>query len=225
MGVESLLGLPGAQAAQAGPPLGSVIMSTLGIIAQTLMVIVPIMVVVVLVWRFKKFPVKVLFFRKRGKNVELDADKAGRIKEKGVFKYKFMKFKNRALRIQPPELGEIYTGPKGNHLFLFEDDAGIFRPITLHKSDNPGIALAPVSKAILFWQMNEIRDDLRRYEKPNMLLQYMPVIGIVLCGIFIVLMLVLVKGDLSATAKVVSQAIVKAAEIANPAAGAVAPGY
>lgn len=220
------LGLGGSQGSAAGPGMGAVAMQTFILFGKTLIFIIPIIILAFFIWRYKKFPVNVIFFRKRGRNVAIDKDKAGRVKERGVWKYKFMKFKNRALRMEPPELEDIYFGPKGNHLFLFETDAGVFSPIKLCRTSNPGVALTPISKSVQFWEQMEIRDAIHRFEKPNPWMQYMPVIGLATMGVFIVIMLVLVKGDLSATAQVVSNALIKTAEmVGGSGGGSVAPGY
>jgi len=227
-GIEKMFGLGGSTpsaAAPTGPGMGALMLSTLAYIGKALLLIVPFLIVAYLVYRMKRFPVKAYFFKRRGRNVEVVTDRAGRVKEPGgVEKYKFMKFKNRSIRIEPPDLHRVFHGPKGNYLFLWENNAGEYLPMDVEAPDNPGdAAFKPINRSIRFWENVEIRDALTRHGRENKWLQYAPHISFVLLAIFIIVLFAIIKGDLSETAKTVAQATVELAKIKAGTGGA--PGY
>lgn len=228
-GIERLFGLGSSTpqaTAPAGPGMGTIIMSTLSYIGKTLVIIAPFLIAAFLIYRMKRFPVKAYFFKRRGRNVEVVKDRAGRIRAPGgVEKYRFMKFKNRNIRIEPPDLHKVFHGPKGNYLFLWENNAGEYLPMDILERDNPGTAdFKPINRSIRFWENVEIRDALTRHGIKNKWLQYAPHISFVLLAIFIIVLFAIIKGDLSDAAKTVAQATVEMAKLRAGVDGG-APGY
>ena len=228
-GIENMFGMGSSASsagAPAGPGMGALMLSTISYVGKAILVLAPFLIAVFLIYRMKRFPVKAYFFKRRGRNVEVVTDRAGRIREPGgVEKYRFMKFKNKNIRIEPPDLQKVFHGPKGNYLFLWENNAGEYLPMDVLERENPGTAdFKPINRSIRFWENVEIRDALTRHGRENKWLQYAPHISFILLALFIIVLFAMIKGDLSSTAQTVAHATVELAKI-KAGMGGGAPGY
>lgn len=196
------------------------IIGSLAVVGKILFFFLPIIALVILYYMYKAHPIKVRIYQKRGNGYFLAEDRVGRTNINGVQKYKFLSFKRKGQTFEPPNFEDIWNGEKGQYLTLEEKNKGEFRPahFIAGNTDSDNVHIKPIDRATRYWESLEIRDKLRNYGNVNQMLQYIPVISLVVVGIFIVLALVIVKGDLSETAQIVANSVVQLSKQA-PATG------
>ena len=185
----------------------------LNLLKMLSIVLVPLIAVAVLIYLKRAYPVKAIIFKKRGESSIIQEDWIGRARGK-IDKYVFRSRKNKPYTIEPIPYELFHIGKRKTYVFLLENEAGNFIPIKDPKAEeNEDPLFRPVSRAVRFWEEEAYKANRAKYDPTSKFLQYAPLIGVFGAGIIILLMVLIVMGDMSEIAKMLTNAMGKYADV------------
>ena len=197
--------------------VGSMVGSLYAMLQMVMLItilLLPLMLVAILIYFKKAYPVKAVILKKRGDTAVIIEDWLGKGRG-GTDKYIFRSRKYRSYTIEPIPYDLFYTGKRKEYVFLHEKEAGHFVPIKAPKYVGvEDFAFEPVNRAVRFWEEETYKANRRKYDPKSQLLQYAPIIGVFGAGIIILIMVLVVMGDMSEIAKMLTGAMTKYAEVA-----------
>jgi hypothetical protein len=177
--------------------------------------LLPVMLVAIIIYFKKAYPVKAVIFKKRGDTAVIIEDYLGKGRG-GTDRYIFRSRKYRSYTIEPIPYELFYTGKRKDYVFLSEKEAGHFVPIKAPKyASIEDFSFEPVNRAVRFWEEETYKANRRKYDPKSQFMQYAPVIGVFGAGIIILLMVLVVMGDMSEIAKMLTSAMSKYADVVS----------
>jgi len=176
--------------------------------------LLPVMLIAIIIYFKKAYPVTAVIFKKRGDSAIILEDRIGKGRG-GTDRYIFKSRKYKSYTIEPIPYELFFIGKRKTYVFLHEKEAGHFLPMKAPKYTGiEDFSFEPVNRAVRFWEEETYKANRRKYDPKSQLLQYAPIIGVFGAGIIILIMVLVVMGDMSEIAKMLTSAMTKYAEVA-----------
>lgn len=163
--------------------------SQLGFYAEIVVYILLGLLVMMTAIYFLQYRYKVLVFERRGEgNYRIRRDKAKKIMDKGVVKFKL--FRLRSI-FPPPGDNQTYVDGKSDFFMLFKNENNFVYPI---KFANPSGTFKVMDNDVIDFMINEFKKSSELYDKPSFFEKYGHiVIQIVFVGVMFVIFLILLN--------------------------------
>lgn len=187
--------------------MSSALFGFLNILKLVTIILLPLIIVAVVIYLKRAYPVKAIIFKKRGDSSVIVEDWIGRGRGK-IDRYVFRSRKNKPYTIEPIPYELFHIGKRKTYVFLMETEAGHFVPVKdpkLTETNDP--LFRPVNRAVRFWEEEAYKANRNKYDPTSKFMQYAPLIGVFGAGIIILLMVLVVMGDMSEIAKMLTQAM------------------
>lgn len=138
----------------------------------------------VLSYRFK-----VMVFERRGNNIyKISKDRAKRVMDKGVTKYKLLRGKT---TFPPPGDQQTYLAGKKDFFMLFRNENGVHFPIAFR---NPFPQFNLVDNDVMTWMVHEFQRSSEIYDKPSFFARYGHIlVQFAFVGIMFIIFLILLN--------------------------------